>query len=119
MPSFDLTRRVRVFRKVSRSTLPSAIPCPETFTALGHLPELISLDAARRSPELVYHSVAHLPEAEPLPALPEFFIEGPVQMKLIPLEIARQRTEIKYRREGFEMQEARKHLLVVRAELLA
>jgi hypothetical protein len=98
-------------------SLPSAVPCPETFTALGYLPELISLDAARCSSELVYHSVAHLPEAQRMPSLPEFFTEGIIHMKLIPLHVARETAEIKYRREGFEMQEAKKHLVAIRADL--
>ena len=115
MPSFTLARRV--LRSSSTSSLPAVVPCPETFTSLGLLPELIPLDMARRSPELVYRSVSHISDAQKEAALPEFFVEGPVQMKLIPLEVARQTREIKYRREGFEMREARDHIRALRAEL--
>ena len=41
----------------------------------------------------------------------------PRGFSLIPLSVAASRSDIKYRREGFEMQEHRQHLLAVRSDL--
>lgn len=96
---------------ISPSTL-----CPEIpFVSLHRRPGLISLAKAQRTPEIVYHSVSSIPEPtpEPEPELPAHNY----QMKLVPLAVAAARRDIKYRREGFEMMEARAHIEAARADL--
>ena len=96
-------------------------------------PKLISLDAARANPGIVYHSVKHLDRApiqlvtKPRPAVqqaapkavltPRF--QPPVGFTLIPLRVAAARNDIKYRKEGFELrerQEQRRHIQAVRED---
>ena len=110
--------------------------------------DLISLGEAQRTRHIVYHSVRHLPELDE-DELPALYAEGPdseedsdsdeelgeeeefeemcmprvpaghVQQTYLSLSEAQSRRDIKYRREGFEMQDARQHLKMIRAELFA
>ena len=92
---------------------PAATRAPIVFASLHNRPGLISLAEAQRTPAIVYHSISALPEPEPEPEFPAHDF----QMKLVPLAVAAARRDIKYRREGFEMMEARAHIAAVRAEL--
>ncbi|EKM55841.1 uncharacterized protein PHACADRAFT_96246 [Phanerochaete carnosa HHB-10118-sp] len=101
---------------------PSSIPFtprPEfpsiPFVSLHRRPGLISLAEAQRTPEIVYHSVSSIPEPTPEPELE--FPAHSYQIKLVPLAVAAACRDIKYRREGFEMMEARAHIEAVRADL--
>ena len=100
-------------------------------------PQYISLAAARADPSIVYHSVKHLDRApvrpqtatstattkqrkprhtapKPVTSAPRF--QPPIGMTLIPLRLAAVRDDIKYRKEGFEMREHRRHIQAVRAD---
>ncbi|KAI0340182.1 hypothetical protein BDW22DRAFT_1347229 [Trametopsis cervina] len=79
------------------------------FSSLYNQPGLVSLDAARSNPAIVYRSVnlmypAPAPKATPIPVLKS-------SIPLLSLAVAQARSEIKYRREGYEMQEHRRHIL--------
>ena len=78
-------------------------------------PKVISLEEARANPEIVYRSVAHIQtpvKQKPAPR-PRLQSAG----TLIPLSVAATRVDIKYRREGFEMVEHRRHILAVRGNV--
>ncbi|KAI0702322.1 hypothetical protein BC835DRAFT_1411146 [Cytidiella melzeri] len=95
------------------------------FVSLHRQPGLVSLDAARSNPEIKYRSVNLMfpsppspvtssvrslsPSVAPVPALKS-------SIPLVPLSVAQAQADIKYRREGFEMQEHRRHILAVRAD---
>lgn len=102
-----------VSASVAADATPAAMRAPIVFASLHNRPGLISLAEAQRTPAIVYHSVSALPEPEPEPEFPAHDF----QMKLVPLAVAAARRDIKYRREGFEMMEARAHIAAVRAEL--
>ena len=95
---------------------PTHIP----FSSLHNQAGLISLDAARQDPAVVYRSFDRMHPS----SVPSVTVTAPTpvptfksSMRLIPLSVAQRRREIKYRREGFEMQETRRHILAVRAGL--
>lgn len=74
--------------------------------ALHDGPERITIRDARRVPKVVYRSVAHVgrvPEVIVAPTRTPSYA-----MTLVPLAVAAARPDIKYRREGFEMKEARR-----------
>ncbi|GJE97950.1 hypothetical protein PsYK624_141720 [Phanerochaete sordida] len=95
--------------RISTSTNSRNPACYTTFSGL------ISLSEARRNPDIVYHSVRMIPDPTPAPEVD--FPTPSYPLKLVPLAIAAARPEIKYRREGFEMLEARAHIAAVRADL--
>ena len=82
---------------------------------------LVSLDAARCDPNIVYRSL-DIMYPEPTPRVTSITMPAPrgfklkLSIPLIPLAAAQAKEEIKYRREGFEMKEARRHILRIRAE---
>jgi hypothetical protein len=86
------------------------------FVSLHRQPGLVSLDAARSDPSIRYRSVdlmcpAPYPQAPPARPVSTVLKSS---VPLIPLAVAQAKEEIKYRREGFEMQEHRRHILAVR-----
>ncbi|GJE97934.1 hypothetical protein PsYK624_141560 [Phanerochaete sordida] len=97
-----------------RPSAPAPLP-PVAFVSMHRRTDLISLAEAQRTPEIVYHSVSAIPDPTPEPDLD--FPAHDYQLTLIPLAAAAARRDIKYRREGFEMLEARAHIAAVRAEL--
>ncbi|KAI0790149.1 hypothetical protein BC629DRAFT_1439996 [Irpex lacteus] len=87
------------------------------FTSLHNQAGLVSLDDARANHSIVYRSVdiAH-PDTEPIPRLSSVpTVQGISTLKssipLISLSAAQAKKEIKYRREGFEMQETRRRIV--------
>ncbi|EKM55833.1 uncharacterized protein PHACADRAFT_144669 [Phanerochaete carnosa HHB-10118-sp] len=115
--SKDIAPEIDDFMSSSSSIPPT--PRPEfpsiPFVSLHRRPGLISLAEAQRTPEIVYHSVSSIPVPTHEPELE--FPAHSYQIKLVPLAIAACRRDIKYRREGFEMMEARAHIEAVRADL--
>ena len=80
---------------------------------------LVSLQDARRDSKIVYRSVAHIKNV-PEVAHPARRIRMPrarYAAKLIPLSVAAARPDIKYRREGFEIEESRRHLQAIRSDI--
>ncbi|KAI0810983.1 hypothetical protein BC629DRAFT_1654504 [Irpex lacteus] len=82
---------------------------PIQFTSLHNQAGLVSLEAARCNPSIVYRSLDIMypsPAPAPTPA-PIALPQTQGTFKLIPLAAAQAKAEIKYRSEGFEMKEAR------------
>ena len=141
MPSFNIIRALRRSKAASASPSPSSSPTSSTttladfcdsddvfaanprveigFVSLYKREGLLSLAEAQRSPDIVYHSVSHLPEPETVaePTLPSWGAQKETTFSFISLSEAQARSDIKYRREGFEMQEHRAHILAVRADI--
>ncbi|PSS06856.1 hypothetical protein PHLCEN_2v3542 [Hermanssonia centrifuga] len=91
------------------------------FSSLHNRPGLISLAEARKNPTIVYRSLEYLHGGEPKVVRPKVTVAEPLPrlqsgLRLIPLSVAASRKDIKYRREGFEMMESRRHLLAVRLD---
>ena len=92
-----------------------------TFTPFQHQAGLVSLEAARCDLKIVYRSL-DIMYPEPTPRVTSIPLRTPPGLKsknimrLIPLAAAQAKEDIKYRREGFEMKEARRHILSMRAE---
>ncbi|KAI0811154.1 hypothetical protein BC629DRAFT_1732204 [Irpex lacteus] len=86
------------------------------FTSLHNQAGLVSLEAARCNPSIVYRSLDIMyPSPAPTPA-PIALPQTQGTFKLIPLAAAQAKKEIKYRSEGFEMKEARQCYLRLRME---
>lgn len=86
------------------------------FTSLHNQAGLVSLEAARCNPSIVYRSLDIMyPSPAPTPA-PIALPQTQGTFKLIPLAAAQAKAEIKYRSEGFEMKEARQCYLRLRME---
>ncbi|KAI0094090.1 hypothetical protein BDY19DRAFT_1045267, partial [Irpex rosettiformis] len=108
LPSYLLHLHIfLLFCYVPIFVMPSTIP----FVSLHCQPGLVSLDAARSSSAIVYRSIDIMyPAPSPRPVTP--LAPVPVlknSIRLVPLATAQASQQIKYRREGFEMQEHRRH----------
>lgn len=98
------------------SMTPPPPPTHIPFSSLHNRPGLISLDAARQDPAIVYRSFDRRhPRRKQVVLLP---LENAVKtaIRLVPLPVAQKRKSIKYRREGFEMQMHHRRILALRAE---
>ena len=104
---------ISTITSTTQISTPSPTLPPSGYTSLENCSGLISLAEAQRSPDIVYHSVSSIPDPIPEPDFPPHNH----QLYLIPLAMAASRKDIKYRREGFEMMEARAHIAAVRADL--
>ncbi|KAI0093696.1 hypothetical protein BDY19DRAFT_902446 [Irpex rosettiformis] len=92
-----------------------------SFQSLHNQAGLVSLDAARCDSSIVYRALDMMypeptPRATSIPLRTPRGVESNCAIPLIPLAAAQAKEDIKYRREGFEMKEARRHILSIRAE---
>lgn len=97
-----------VYRSVEHldKRAPAPTPAPR--------PGLISLADAQKNHSIVYRSVEHLDQFPPVFMRPVPRLQS--SLPLVPLYVAAARSDIKYRREGYEMVEHRRHILAVRAD---
>ena len=108
--------------------MPSSMVAPPPpkhvpFSSLNEQRGLVSLDAARQDSTIVYRSFEMMhpsprPRRRPQPLKRQQRQKVPFKTahRLIPLSVAQRRESIKYRKEGFEMEEHRRHILAIRSE---
>ena len=101
-------------RHLDRLPAVSDIPYPPRRAPV----KLVSLSAARKDPRIVYRSIEHLENLPPLViTAPQPPPRLQSSMRLVPLYVAAAQSSIKYRKEGFEMEEHRRHILAVRTNM--
>lgn len=94
----------------------NSLPTPLPTINIVRPPPLISSSVSRRTAHEIMRA-----KHEELPSM--LFGKRPTRpqarlaVPLLPLAVARARGDIKYRREGFEMQERRRHLALMRKGL--